>query len=151
MRSPLDRLRHTLCFEVLALLIMIPLGAALFGQPLGDIGVVGAVSATVAAIWNYVYNLMFDHAMLRLSGGTRKGPVVRVGHAVGLEITLLLMLLPFMSWYLGVPLWQALIMDLSFAAFYTVYALGFNWGYDRLFPLPEWRDPPAAGPEGDRA
>ena len=31
-------------------------------------------------------------------------------------------------------------MDVSFAAFYVVYAFVFNWAYDRLFPLPEWQD-----------
>lgn len=30
-------------------------------------------------------------------------------------------------------------MDGSYALFYMVYALGFNWIYDTAFPLPEWR------------
>lgn len=30
-------------------------------------------------------------------------------------------------------------MDLSFALFYVVYAYVFNWAYDRIFPLPEWK------------
>ena len=39
--------------------------------------------------------------------------------------------------YLDIGLWQALVMDLAFVVFYLVYAFGFNWGYDQLFPLPE--------------
>ncbi|MEQ9476658.1 chlorhexidine efflux transporter, partial [Marinovum algicola] len=46
---------------------------------------------------------------------------------------------PFIAWYLGISLWQAFVMDVSFALFYMVYAFGFNWAYDRLFPLPEWK------------
>jgi uncharacterized membrane protein len=50
--------------------------------------------------------------------------------------------MPFIAWYLGVSLWQALVMDLFFVAFYLVYAFAFNWAYDKLFPLPEWRNLP---------
>jgi uncharacterized membrane protein len=31
------------------------------------------------------------------------------------------------------------VMDISFALFYVVYAFVFNWSYDRVFPLPEWK------------
>ncbi|MCB1340583.1 MAG: PACE efflux transporter [Pseudooceanicola sp.] len=138
MRSPLDRLRHALSFEVIALLLVIPLGALVFHKPMHDIGVVGVVSATLATLWNMAYNDGFDRALRRLAGTTLKSPRTRVLHAVLFEAGLLVVLLPFIAWYLGITLWQAFVMDLSFAAFYLVYALGFNWAYDRLFPLPEW-------------
>ena len=35
---------------------------------LGALGVVGVVSSVVATIWNYLYNLGFDHALRRLRG-----------------------------------------------------------------------------------
>ena len=41
MRTPADRIRHAIAFEVIALLIVTPLGALVFDQPLLDIGVVG--------------------------------------------------------------------------------------------------------------
>lgn len=47
--------------------------------------------------------------------------------------------MPFIAVYLGISLWQALMMDISFAAFYMAYAFVFNWAYDRLFPLAEWQ------------
>ncbi|WP_010138787.1 PACE efflux transporter [Oceanicola sp. S124] len=139
MRSSLDRLRHALSFEILALLLMVPLGALAFHHPVQDIGVVGVVGATLATLWNMAYNYGFDRVLQRRTGSTRKSARVRVLHAVLFELGLLLVLMPFIAWYLGVSLWQALVMDLSFAGFYLVYALGFNWAYDRLFPLPEWQ------------
>jgi uncharacterized membrane protein len=139
MRSFPDRLRHAISFELIALLIIVPLGAAAFGMPLHDIGVVGVVSATIATLWNLIYNLGFDMVLRRATGSTRKTLAVRVLHAMLFELGLLAVLMPFIAWYLGVSLWMALVMDLSFAAFYVVYAFGFNWAYDRLFPLPEWR------------
>lgn len=138
MRKPLDRLRHAVCFELIALAIVTPLGALIFDKPLLDIGVVGVVSALLAMLWNLVYNHAFDHWMQRRLGTTAKTPRLRIVHAVLFEIGLLVVLLPFIAWYLGISPVQALVMDLSFAGFFLVYALVFNWAYDRLFPLPEW-------------
>ncbi|MBK1635943.1 PACE efflux transporter [Rhodovulum adriaticum] len=142
MRTPLDRIRHALSFEVLALLIVVPLGAALFDMPMQDIGVVSAASAVIAVLWNMVYNHAFDLGLRRLTGTTLKRPLARIVHAVLFELGLLVVLMPLFAWYLGVTLWQALVMDVSLAAFYMTYALAFNWAYDRLFPLPEWSTPP---------
>ncbi|MGV3649858.1 MAG: PACE efflux transporter [Devosia sp.] len=137
MRTTRDRIRHALCFEILGLALVTPLGALVFHMPLHDVGIVSLVAATVAMGWNYVYNLGFDHAMRRLRGSVVKTVPIRIGHAVLFELGLLTMLLPFMAWYLGISLWQALIMDLAFAGFYMVYAFVFNWGYDVVFPLPK--------------
>ena len=136
MRDTKDRIRHALSFEIIALVIVTPLGAWAFGLPVGDIGIVAVVGATIATGWNYLYNLMFDHALLRIAGHVRKSIAVRILHAFLFEGGLLLILLPFIAWYLGVSLIEAFVMDLAFAAFYLVYAFVFNWAYDVIFPIP---------------
>lgn len=141
MRSTSDRIRHAISFEILALLLVTPLGAWVFSLPITDIGVVSVVSATIAMLWNYIYNLGFDHAMQRLAGTTYKTVPIRVLHAVLFEAGILIVLAPFIAWYLGVGLWHAIVMDVSFSLFYLVYAFVFNWSYDRLFPIPEWQQP----------
>lgn len=141
MRSTSDRIRHAISFEILALLLVTPLGAWVFSLPITDIGVVSVASATIAMLWNYVYNLGFDHAMQRLAGSTYKTVPIRVLHAVLFEAGILIVLAPFIAWYLGVGLWHAIVMDVSFSLFYLVYAFVFNWSYDRLFPIPEWQQP----------
>lgn len=138
MRSIGDRIRHAISFEIVGLLIVTPLGALAFQFPLQDMGTVAIVSATIATAWNFVYNYVFDLIRQGSAGTTEKGGVVRVYHAVLFEAGLLIVLMPFIAWYLGISIWQAFIMDLSFALFYMLYAYVFNWGYDRLFPLPEW-------------
>ncbi|WP_281981689.1 PACE efflux transporter [Thalassorhabdomicrobium marinisediminis] len=140
MRSGLDRLRHALMFEILALAIVIPIGAMIFGVPMTDFGVVGVVSATIAMAWNYVYNLGFDLILKRRRGTTLKTKPIRVVHAVLFEVGLLFALIPFIAWYLEIDLWTAFVMDIAIAGFYLVYALVFNWTYDVVFPLPEWRE-----------
>jgi uncharacterized membrane protein len=139
MRKPADRIRHAILFELIGILIATPLAAFVFGLHAGDSAVIIIGSATVAMGWNYVYNLGFDHALAAWRGTTLKTPGLRVAHAVLFELGLLVMLMPLIAWYLGVSLWQALVMDLAFALFYMGYALVFNWAYDRVFPLPEWQ------------
>ncbi|GGH38711.1 Uncharacterized membrane protein [Cribrihabitans marinus] len=137
MRRTADRIRHAVSFEVIGLMTVIPLGAWVFDKPMQDIGVVGVAGATLAMAWNYVYNLLFDHAMLRLRGHVAKTPGLRILHAVLFELGLLILLLPVFALYLGIGLVQALVMDLGFAAFFVVYAFVFNWAYDLVFPIPE--------------
>lgn len=142
MRTFWDRVRHALCFEIIGLLLVVPLGALAFSKPLGDIGVVGLVGATLATFWNYFYNLGFDHFHKRMTGTTLKSLRMRILHSVLFEAGLLIVLLPFIAWYLQISLLEALIMDAAFALFYLVYAYIFNLAYDRIFPLPEWRKLP---------
>lgn len=136
MRTTRDRIRHAVSFEIIGLLLVTPLGAWTFDMPMHDIGVVGVVSATLATVWNYVYNLLFDHVMLRLAGKVQKTLAVRLVHAVLFEFGLLLVLMPFIAVYLGVTLVQAFFMDVAFALFYMVYAFVFNWVYDWIWPVP---------------
>lgn len=139
MRKSWDRVRHALLFEIIGLILVVPLGALVFSIPMEDIGVVGLVSATIAMAWNYIYNWIFDTALKRTTGTTLKSVRMRVAHAVLFELGLLVVLMPFFAWYLGITLLQALVMDISFALFYMAYAFAFNLAYDKVFPLPEWQ------------
>lgn len=136
MRSTLDRIRHTVGFELIGLVIFAPLGSLVFGYELHQMGIIAAVASLIAALWNYIYNLMFDRAMVRFTGQVRKSPRVRVMHALLFELGLLVVFLPLVAWYLKISLLDALIMDLAVAAFYVVYAFIYNWLYDIVFPIP---------------
>ncbi len=137
MRSTPDRIRHALSFEAIGLILVTPLGALAFDLPMAEIGMVTLVSATMATLWNYAYNVMFDHALRRLTGRIGKSVATRVVHAVLFEAGLLAILMPFIAWYLGVSLLVAFWMDLGFSVFYLFYAFVFNWAYDWVFPVPE--------------
>ena len=150
MRTHRDRIRHAIWFEIFGLLLVTPLGALAFAMPLHDIGIISAGSAAVAMLWNYVFNDGFDRVLLRTSGSTDKTILHRVLHAILFELGLMLMLMPLIAWYLGVSLWQALVMDVAFALFYMGYAFVYNLAYDRVFPIPpagsagQTRQPPPA-------
>jgi uncharacterized membrane protein len=141
MRTTGDRIRHTISFELIGLALVVPLGSWAFGIPMTAIGVVGVAGATIATVWNYVYNLVFDIAMQRVTGGTQKSMPARVLHAVLFEAGLMAILTPLIAWYLGIGLLLAFAMDVAFAGFYMVYTFIFNWAYDLAFPLPAWQEP----------
>ena len=135
MRTFRDRVRHALLFEAVALAIFIPGSAALFDQPLDHMGVIGIASATIATLWNFVFNVGFDRAMLRLRGSIEKTLAIRVAHTVLFEAGLVVMLIPLIAWTLGIGLWEALLMDVAIVIFYLVYGFLFNIVYDRMFPV----------------
>ena len=136
MRTTGDRIRHALSFEIIGVVLVVPLGSMGFGMEAGDVGVVAIAGATTATLWNYVYNLLFDRAMKRWRGSVHKTFGLRVLHAILFEFGLLFVTLPMLALYLGIGLWQALVMDAAYVVFYLVYGFLFNWTYDRVFPLP---------------
>ncbi len=135
MRTFRDRVRHALLFEAVALAIFIPGSAALFDQPVDHMGVIGIASATIATVWNFVFNMGFDRAMLRLRGSVEKTMAIRVVHTLLFEAGLVAMLVPLIAIYLGIGLWAALLMDIAIVTFYLVYGFLFNLAYDRVFPI----------------
>jgi len=136
MRSTRDRIRHALSFELIGLVLVIPLGAWIFAMPLSSIGVVSIATATAATAWNYLYNLGFDHLLRWWRGDTAKTMSIRIVHAIFFEAGLLAALTPIIAVYLSISLFEALVMDSAISLFYVVYAFGFNWLYDLVFPAP---------------
>ena len=138
-RSFSDRVRHALSFEIIGLAIFTPLATLAFDKPVADMGMIGLISSTVATLWNFVFNVGFDRAMLRMTGSAVKSMPVRVLHTLMFEGGLLVLLVPMIAWYLAIPLMAALMMDLAIMLFYLVYTFFFNIAYDRVYPLPETR------------
>ena len=136
-RSFSDRVRHALSFEIIGLAIFTPLATLAFDKPALDMGMIGLISATVATLWNFVFNMGFDRAMIRRTGSAAKSVPVRILHTLMFEGGLIVLLIPMIAWYLGITLWQALVMDIAIVAFYLVYTFFFNVAYDRVYPLPE--------------
>lgn len=145
MRTTKDRIRQALSFELIGLLLSVPLAAFTFGFDAGKTGVLGVVGATMATTWNYLFNLMFDHGLKRLTGSTRKTLKMRFLHAISFELGLMLAFLPVIAWWMDIGLLEALVVDIAFVVFYLIYAFVFTWCYDTLFPDP---DANAGAPQG---
>lgn len=135
MRTTPDRIRQAVSFEAFGLFAVISFGTLVLGYSMMDFGLLSAIGATIATLWNYIYNLLFDHALLKYTGTPKKSVKLRIVHAFGFELGLLIVFLPIVSRILEVSLAEALIIDLGFIAFYLVYAFVFTWAYDTLFPV----------------
>ena len=135
MRTHRDRIRHAVGFEIIALILSIPIMSFFFSFDIKDIGVIAIVGSIMATIWNYGFNIVFDKGMVRFKRSTFKTPAIRVLHVLLFESGLLMLYLPMVAWYLGISLWQALIMDASLVGFYLAYNFSYNWAYDKMFPI----------------
>ena len=137
MRSPLDRVRQVLLFEVGGLVLITPPFVWLTGVSLVESLGLLAMIAAIAAVWNALYNTSFDWVEGRVTGrASDKRPVpLRVLHAVGFEGGLLLVSLPVVMAWTGMGWMEALLADIGLAAAYVIYAYVFNLGYDRVFPV----------------
>lgn len=137
MRTTRDRIRHAISFEIIGILLIVPLGALGLGMSMESMGVVAVFGASIATLWNYIYNIGFDRIMKRVLGTVHKTLAIRVVHTILFELGLLTVTLPFIALYLGVTIWQALLIDIAYVIFYLIYAFVFNWTYDQIFPLPK--------------
>jgi uncharacterized membrane protein len=129
-RSLWERAGHALAFECIAIGICAPTLAWLMDKPLGQMGVLTLVFATVAMLWNMLFNYLFDQAQRRM--GFHRGLKVRLYHALLFEIGLVLVLVPLAAWWLSISLWAAFWLDIGLILFFLPYTVVFNWGYDVL-------------------
>jgi uncharacterized membrane protein len=130
------RIIHGLSFELIALVLAIPIAAWVFNDGLLHIGIMTAVISVLAMGWNIVFNRLFEGWEARQTD-QRRTMQRRILHALGFEFGLLVVTLPLIAWWMKIPLWEALLTDLGFLLFFLVYGFIFNWGFDRVFGLPD--------------
>ncbi len=136
MRSNLDRLRHTVFFEVILLAICIPMFSWLFNKPAHQIGLLSIMLSLVAMFWNYIYNLLFDYG-LRHCGRPLypRSFSLRILHAVLFELGLLLVTIPAVMVFMNFSFLKALSIDLAFVILTPIFTVFYNYFYDMMFPV----------------
>lgn len=136
LRSGWDRTRHAVLFEVILLAIFIPLGAYFFDKPAVHVGALSVSLSLIAMATNYLFNIAFDHTLLRLRIPLQPRSVrLRVLHAVLFETCLLVFSVPLVAYMLEISLWAALLIDIGFLIITPVFTFAYNWAYDLVFPL----------------
>ncbi len=125
-----ERIFHAVLFEIVALLLMVPLAAIFLEKDATPMLLIGILLSVLAVVWNYFYNIGFD----RYFGAARekRSLVMRVGHALGFEAGLILVTVPLIAYVLSIGLWAALLLDAALLIFFFVYAIIFNWVYDQI-------------------
>lgn len=135
-RSGWDRLRYTLIFETLLILMVGIALSYLTNRKVTDTGMLAVILSTKAVLINLVYNYMFDKFDVRRNKiPTERSTLGRITHAIGFELFLTLSSLPILMWWLGFTFWQALLLDLATMSVIVVYTYFYTICYDRIFPL----------------
>ena len=129
------RIIYVTLYELIAIAV-VTLAMWLFTDyGVGSSGGMAVGSSAIAVVWNLVFNYFFERWERRQPVRGRS-PARRVAHAIGFEGGLLFWLVPFIAWWLGVSLWQALLLDIGLLVFFLIYTFVFTWVFDRLFGLP---------------
>ena len=91
---------------------------------------------TIALIYNYVFNWAFET-------WERRQPIrgrpwrVRLIHGALFEFGLVVLMVPFLAWWMQIGLVEALVYDIGLVVFFAVYTLGFTLAFDKFFGLPQ--------------
>lgn len=125
-----ERIFHALCFEAIATAILAPTTAWLMQRSIIEMGGVTIMLATIAMVWNIIYNFGFDRffPINRIVRTTR----VRFLHALGFEFGFILIGVSILAVILGVTLLEAFTLEIGFFIFFLPYTIIYNWVYDIL-------------------
>ncbi|MBH3275894.1 PACE efflux transporter [Serratia marcescens] len=129
------KLVYVTAYEIIGMAIS-ALGLALLsGHAPSSTGPLAVVITTIAVSWNFIYNYLFEWWESRQVSRTRTLKR-RILHAVGFQLTLVVYLIPLIAWWMGITLWQALLLDMALIVIIPCYTFQFNWAFDKLFGLP---------------
>lgn len=130
------RVVQALLYEVIAISLVTPVIAIFFDQGNGSALGLSVLMSSIALAWNYAFNAMFERWERRQSVKGRSARR-RVVHGIGFEGGLGLILIPVMSLWLHIGLWEAVLTECGFLLFFMGYTVAFTWSFDHLFGLPE--------------
>lgn len=143
MQGPWRRVVYVSLYELIAI-VMASAGLMwMSGKGVFDSGALAVTTSAVAVAWSGVFNGLFERWEARQATPGRSLKR-RIAHAVGFEGGLVVMLVPLIASWLGVSLWQALVMDLGLVVFFLAYTFAFNWAFDAVFGLPLSAQSPSA-------
>ncbi|MGP2729015.1 PACE efflux transporter [Serratia marcescens] len=129
------KLVYVTAYEIIGMAIS-ALGLALLsGHAPSSTGPLAVVITTIAVSWNFIYNSLFEWWESRQLSRTRTLKR-RILHPVGFQLTLVVYLIPLIAWWMGITLWQALLLDMALIVIIPCYTFLFNWAFDKLFGLP---------------
>lgn len=132
-----ERVIQTLWFEGVGLALVAPLYGWLAGSSLGDSFALIATVSVVVMAWSAVYNTLFDLAERRWAGraASSRPHRWRTVHALGHELTAVIVSCPVIYAMTDLGWWGALMVDLGLTVAYAIYAYAFHMTFDRLRPV----------------
>jgi len=124
------RIIHALSYEMILLVIIAIALSFIFDMPMEVTGTLGIAMAVTSVIWNMVFNYFFEKFEAKRQLKRTVG--VRILHAIGFEGGLMLATIPMVAYSLDMPIWQAILTDLSMTLCILIYTFIFQWCYDAI-------------------
>jgi uncharacterized membrane protein len=135
-QGPLRKIVQAALYEIIAIGALSPTLAWAYDESLASSGMLSVLLSVSALLWNVLYNWGFEHWEARQQQRQRTWKR-RLLHAIGFEGGLTVLLLPLIAFWLDISWWQALVTNLALFAFFFLYALVFQWAFDRIFDVPD--------------
>ena len=129
-KSLVERCFHAILFELLALLICVPLMSWALQVSVVHAGALTLMISLMAMIWNVVFNIAFDR--LERYWRWHRTFFVRLLHAFTFEAGVILAVVPLAAWWLEIGLFEAFVLDIGLVLFFLPYTLLYNWCYDKV-------------------
>lgn len=124
------RMIHALSYETILLVIIAIALSFIFEMPMEVTGSLGVAMAVTSVIWNMTFNHFFEKFEAKRKLKRTIG--IRLLHAIGFEGGLMLATIPMVAYALKMPIWQAILTDLSMTLCILVYTFVFQWCYDHI-------------------
>lgn len=124
------RMIHALSYETILLVIIAIALSFIFDMPMQVTGTLGIAMAVTSVIWNMTFNHFFEKFEAKRKLKRTVG--MRILHAIGFEGGLMLATIPMVAYALEMPIWQAILTDLSMTLCILVYTFIFQWCYDHI-------------------
>ncbi|MFD2646163.1 PACE efflux transporter [Pseudomonas japonica] len=140
MQGPKRKIFQAVAYELIAVFCIAPAFTLVYDSGLAHSTALSLLISTVAMSWNMLYNHVFERIERTLANRERTLGR-RVIHSLGFEGGLTLILVPLVSYWLDISLLQALMTNLALFVFFFFYAFAFQWGFDKLFDVPDSAKP----------
>lgn len=136
MRKKWDRFRYAVFLEVGLMSMFIPITAFIYDKSLIEVSALGIGMSSMAMIYTMFYNYAYDHVDIRLDNiPTERSVRGRVVHALGFELSFMILTVPFIVWWLNMSILAAITLDIALALTVVVWTFFYTLGYDKLFPV----------------
>jgi len=130
------RILQAILYEAIAIAVVGPVLSVAFDEPPASTLGLAFVLSSIALVWNYVFNTIFERWESRQAVRGRSW-ARRLVHGMGFEGGLVVILVPVMALWLNTSPLNAFLANLGLLGFFLVYAMAFTWAFDRVFGLPE--------------
>jgi uncharacterized membrane protein len=142
-RSTKARMIQAFIYELVALSIIAPAYHFISGTKAEVALTLLVILSLVVLGWTFIFNRLYDAIEHRFDANIHEStdrPLgLRIFHAIGMELGLMIISIPIIKIFLGITWMEALLLDIYLTVAYMAYALCFFYVYDKLSPPIERR------------